>query len=122
MSRSVEEWIGSSPDTSVPDRVRLRVFEKHGGRCYLSGRRIVPGDKWELEHKIALCNGGEHRENNLAPALSGPHKEKTKLDVAEKSKVARIRGKHLGIKKRSRFSCSRDGKWKKKISREVVAR
>lgn len=95
--RSVPEWIGKTPDTPAPARVRLRVFEAHGGRCYLSGRKILPGDKWELEHKLALCLGGENRESNLAPALADAHKEKTAVDVGMKAKADRIRMKHLGI-------------------------
>lgn len=95
--RSVPEWIGKTPDTPAPARVRLRVFEAHGGRCYLSGRKINPGDKWELEHKLALCLGGENRESNLAPALADAHKAKTAADVGMKAKADRIRMKHLGL-------------------------
>lgn len=100
MSRSVEEWCGKSDDSAVPPRVKLRVFEKYDGICYLSGIKIRPGDKWELEHIVALINGGEHRESNMAPALVVPHKEKTKEDVKLKAKIARVRKKHLGIKKK----------------------
>lgn len=99
--REVEEWIGKHDDQSIPPRVRLRVFNRYAGVCYLSGRKITPSDKWEIEHIKALCNGGEHRESNFAPVLADKHKEKTKADVAEKSKVARIRAKHLGLHKRN---------------------
>ncbi len=102
MARDVPEWIGKTPDTKVPPRVRLRVFEKYGGKCYLSGRKIGPADKWDLEDIVALINGGENRESNKAPALKEAHKVKTARDVAEKSKVARIRAKHLGIKRQGR--------------------
>lgn len=100
--REVPEWIGSSPDAKVPPRVRLRVFEKYEGRCYLSGRKILAGETWELEHIKALINGGEHRESNFAPALKDAHKAKTKADLAKKSKVARVRKKHLGLVKPKR--------------------
>jgi len=40
----------------------------------------------------------KHREFNLAPILADKHKEKTAADRDEKSKVDRIRQKHLGIK------------------------
>lgn len=96
--RSVPEWIGKTPDSAIPPRVRLRVFEAHGGKCYLSGIKIRPGDAWECDHVIAIINGGENREGNLAPALKDKHREKTNADVAEKSKIARIRMKHLGLK------------------------
>jgi 5-methylcytosine-specific restriction endonuclease McrA len=99
MSRSTEEWIGKTDDAKIPPRVRLRVFERHGGICHISGRRIQAGEAWECDHIIALINGGEHRETNLAPALAAPHKAKTKLDVAQKARTTRKRQKYLGIKK-----------------------
>lgn len=100
MSRALPEWIGRNADTKVPPHVRLRVFEAYDGHCYLSGRKIGPADKWDLEDIVALINGGENRESNKAPALKDKHKEKTARDVAEKSLVARKRSKHLGITKR----------------------
>ena len=100
--RTVEEWIGKNDDSPVPPRVRLRIFQRCNGVCYLSKRRIRPGDKWDLEHKTALCNGGENRESNLAPALVIPHRAKTKIDRRIKAKNDRVRKRHLGIKKRKR--------------------
>lgn len=98
MARALPEWIGKTPDTKVPDRVRLRVFEREGGKCWISGRKIRPGDLWDLDHKVALINGGEHRESNLFPALRDKHREKTREDVAAKAKTAAVRSKHLGIR------------------------
>lgn len=95
--RAVPEWVGKTPDTPVPPRVKLRVFEAYGGRCYLSGRKIMAGEKWQVEHKLCLALGGENRESNLAPALVAPHAEKTRQDVAMKAKADRVRKKHLGI-------------------------
>jgi 5-methylcytosine-specific restriction endonuclease McrA len=92
--RKLPEWVGKTPDAKVPDRVRLRIFEREGGACHLSGRKIKPGDMWDLDHKVALANGGEHRELNLFPALRDKHRKKTAEDVAEKSKVAKKAKKH----------------------------
>lgn len=100
MSRTVEEWIGKTPDSKIPDRVRDRVFKRDDGRCHLSGRVIRPGDSWDCDHVIALINGGENRESNLAPALRDKHREKTATDVALKAKDARVRKKHLGLRKK----------------------
>lgn len=99
--RTVDEWIGATPDTPVPPRVKARVFAAHGGVCHISGRKIRAGEPWECDHVIALCNGGENRESNLAPALVEKHREKTARDVAEKAKVERVRKKHLGVWPRS---------------------
>ena len=103
MSRAVEEWIGKTDDTPVPPRVKLRVFAKYDGRCYISGRKIGPGDAWECDHIRAIINGGENRESNLAPAIHAAHREKTDDDLAIKSKTARVRAKFLGVYPKSPF-------------------
>lgn len=122
--RAVEEWVGKTPDTPVPPRVKLRVFMAHGGRCYLSGRVIRPGDKWEVEHVLALSLGGANAEHNLAPALVEPHKAKTRQDVARKAKADRIAKKHLGIAKPKKKIQSRgfDKTRRRLFSGEVVPR
>jgi 5-methylcytosine-specific restriction protein A len=99
MTRALPEWIGKSPDSAVPPRVRLRVFDRYEGRCQCGcNRKIMAGERWDCEDTIALINGGERRESNLKPWLTEHHKGKTAQDVAEKSKVYRKRAKHLGIK------------------------
>lgn len=121
--RTVPEWIGATPDAKVPPRVRDRIFMAHGGVCHLTGRKIRPGEKWELDHVQALINGGEHRESNLAPALSYAHKEKTAKDVAQKAQDARVRQKHLGIKKRKAvIPGSKASRFKKKLDGTVERR
>lgn len=102
MSRSTPEWIGKTDDAAIPPRVRVRVFERHGGICHLSGRRITAADLWDVDHVVALVNGGKHCESNLAPALRDKHREKTVSDVAEKSMISRKRAKHLGLRPKGR--------------------
>ena len=102
MSRSLPEWIGKTTDAKIPPRVRLRVFETHGGMCHLSKRKIAAGEPWDCDHVVALINGGENRERNLAPALRVAHKVKTADDLSDKSLVARKRSKHLGLKEKGK--------------------
>ena len=102
MSRAVPEWIVKTDDSPIPPRVRLRVFQAHDGICHIAKRKIRPGEPWDAEHVIAIINGGENRESNLAPALREKHPEKTARDIAEKSKTYRKRKSNLGIKKRRR--------------------
>ena len=102
LGRSVEEWIGATPDTPVPPRVKARVFTRYDGLCYLSGRKIGPGDVWEAEHIKALALGGENRESNLAPALVDAHRDKTRDDRQRIAKADRVRAKHLGIYPKSK--------------------
>lgn len=95
MARSTEEWIGKDDDTIPPPRVRLRVFDTAGGRCYLCGRKISAGEYWQCDHVIALANGGRNAERNLRPACRNCCYRKTAADIAEKSAVAEKRKKHL---------------------------
>lgn len=98
IGREVAEWIGATPDTPVPDRVKLRVFRRYGGRCYLSEAKIRPGDAWDVEHIIPLAlDPSGNRERNLAPALKEPHKTKTAADRQAIAKADRIARKHAGI-------------------------
>lgn len=118
MPRSVKEWQGKTPDTRIPDRVKLRVWEKWGGRCHITGMKIRPGDKWEIDHVKPLILGGENRESNLAPVLTFAHKAKTKEEKATKSKVARVRGKNIGLKEKKPWNT----KYRKKMDGSVVPR
>jgi 5-methylcytosine-specific restriction endonuclease McrA len=97
--RTIPEWIGKTPDTPAPPRVRLRVWDAASGRCAICGRKIGAGERWECDHIVALANGGENRESNLRVLCCNCHKIKTRGDVAEKAKIARIRKKHIGITK-----------------------
>lgn len=124
MSRTVPEWIGKTDDTPVPPRVKLRIFLRFDGKCQCGcGRKIITGERWELEHKDALCNGGQHRESNLRPFLLGHQKEKTRADVAERSVTYRKRRAHYGVKsERPSFQTNRNGQFRKKMNGEVVRR
>ena len=127
-ARSTPEWIGKTPDTPVPPRVKLRVFERHGGRCHISGRKIAVGEPWDCDHVVALVNwtgeGHGNRESNLAPALRDKHREKTKADVAAKAETYRKRSKHIGLgkPKRALIPGSKGTRFKKKLDGTVVPR
>lgn len=120
--RSVPEWIGANDDTKIPDRVRVRVFERHGGRCHSCTRKIQAGEKWTLEHLKALINGGENRESNLGITCSWCLPYKNAQDVSTKSRNYRVKKRHLGLRRTSRFGCARSSPFKKKLTGEVVRR
>jgi len=123
MSRSVPEWIGKTDDTPVPPRVKLRVFERFGGICQVSGRKITASDDWDCDHTLALANGGENRESNLRPVLRSEHKKKTAQDVRQKAKDQRVRKKHLGIQRRKAvIPGSKESKFKRRVDGTVVYR
>lgn len=95
MTRALPEWIGKTPDSAIPPRVSVRLFEKAGKKCQHCQRPLFGGDKWQVDHIIALVNGGENREGNLQVLCDWCHKKKTAGDVAVKSKTYRVKAKHL---------------------------
>lgn len=122
--RKVDEWVGKTDDTEIPKRVKLRVWLREGGKCWLTGRYIQVGDAYDFDHKVALCNGGEHRESNLAPALRDAHRKKTAADVKLRAKCDRIRARHVGITSKSRnpMPGSRASNFKRRFDGSVVRR
>jgi 5-methylcytosine-specific restriction endonuclease McrA len=92
------------------------VFEKFKGICAECGGKIAE-KRWVCDHRLAIINGGENREDNLGPIHSTCDKTKTAADVAIKAKTARVKLKHLGIKKRKGrpMPGSRDSGFKRKI-------
>lgn len=97
MARTVSEWIGKTDNAKAPPRVRQRIYDRDKGTCHLCKLPIKVGETWEADHVIALINGGSNTEGNLAPAHSHCHLGKTARDVKEKAKVAKVRGKHIGV-------------------------
>jgi 5-methylcytosine-specific restriction protein A len=99
--RAIEEWIGKTPDSKPPPHVVDRIFLRAMGKCHITGRKIRAGEAWEVEHVIALRDEGENRESNMAPALTGAHRQKTAEENSERADVSRKRRNHTGIKTRS---------------------
>lgn len=102
MARSTDPWIGKTDDSVPPPRVRLRVFERFAGKCHMCGRTIRAGETWTCEHLVAIINGGANAEPNLGLTCCNCLPDKNAADVTEKSGVAKIRKKHLGLHKAKR--------------------
>lgn len=100
MTRELPEWIGKTDDDPIPPRVKVRVFDKFGGKCGNCTRTIFGNLKAAYDHTIALINDGQNRETNLQLLCAPCHAGKTKSDVALKSTTYRKRAKHLGIELR----------------------
>lgn len=104
MTRSTTLWGSDNHDAKIPPRVRLRVYERAGGRCEVCQRKLGPADRWQADHIVALVNGGAHSEANLRCICDWCHKGKTREDVAEKAKTYAVRSKHVGIRKQSQWA------------------
>lgn len=101
--RSVELWVGKSDDTPAPPRVRLRVYDRELTKCHKCRRDIGPAEKWTLEHRIAISSGGRNAEDNLCCTCSWCLPIKNAVDAAIKKKIAKIKARHIGVKKKSRW-------------------
>ena len=95
--RSVNLWSGKTDDSAIPKAVKLRVWERCGGKCAITGRKLQVGDEYDFDHIIPLAIGGKHEEANLQVVSREAHREKTKDDVKAISKARRVRMKHLGL-------------------------
>lgn len=124
MPRMSNWWESANHNASIPARVRLRVFERAMGRCATCERKLSSGDKWDIDHAIALANGGRHHEQNLQLLCDWCHKDKTRADVALKSASYKRRKRHYGVRsnKRPSFQTNRDAPFKRKITGEIVRR
>lgn len=122
MPRSVEEWIGRTDNTPIPARVKERIARRAEDKCQHCKRTVGPHLAAQFDHVTPLILGGQNRETNLQLLCRSCHSAKTALDVKLKAKVSRVRQRHIGIKKPSKFPCSRDSRFKKRIDGSVVAR
>lgn len=98
LGRVPEEWIGKTPDSVPPGRVRDRILRTWGSVCYLSGLPIAPRAPWQAEHVVPLSMQGMNAERNLRPALAKEHAKKTRKEAAERAKADKARRAHNGTK------------------------
>lgn len=106
---------------SISPKVRVSLFALADGRCHICERRIRPGEKWDLDHRIPLALGGADDTSNLAPAHEACHRgvgSKTSADLTCIAKVKRIHAKHIGAKRPTGWQ----SKWKRKMNGTVVLR
>jgi 5-methylcytosine-specific restriction enzyme A len=102
---------------------RTEIFSRENGICHFCNGKIIVGESWDISHEIPLELGGDDYGSNLRVAHHKCHRDYTaKKDIPTIAKVKRIEAKHRGIRKRSKFACSKDSPFKKKISGEVVRR
>ena len=99
IGRQRPEWIGATPDAAIPAPVKRRILERFGWKCYVTGIDLRHGAPFDFDHIVALCNGGEHRENNLAPIWRPKHREKTAADVSERAATDRKVAHHYGLER-----------------------
>lgn len=113
--RTVDEWIGKTDDTPLPERIKRRIIERQGGRCAISGVELTPGSI-AFDHRTPLWQGGANRESNIQALWDKPHRIKTSEEAAVRKKVFRVRDKHLGLRKKKPWN----GGLRKKMDGTVI--
>lgn len=102
--------------------VKLAAWKRCHGICEGCTAFLYVG-KYDYDHIKPAAFGGEATVDNCQVLCVACHGRKTgQHDVPAIAKSNRVRKRHLGIRKPSRFAGSRDGKFKRKISGEVVRR
>lgn len=117
--RTVPEWIGKNDDAMPTEACKLRILDRQGWICAVSGVRFRDGVKAQFDHVTPIWLGGENRENNLQAITEAAHKAKTKTEATVRSKVNANRIKSVGGKPKSALSNS---KFKKRMDGSVVDR
>lgn len=115
--------------TEFTKPVRREAYERSEGLCegiQASGERCCANLKhkrYHFDHVIPDAIGGDNSLQNCAVLCVDCHGEKTtKIDIPVIAKSKRNYDKYRGIRKPSKFSCSRDSRFKKKIDGTVVLR
>jgi 5-methylcytosine-specific restriction protein A len=98
MARSVDEWVAKHDDQAIPDKVKLRIFEREGRKCQICGGDIRPGDGTDYHHVPALADGGAHRESQIYPVHRKCHRMVTAKEALARAETRATVKKHYGIK------------------------
>lgn len=70
---------------------RAEVFARDGGHCQGGcTRKLGPSDDWDLDHIIALENGGSNDLSNVRTVCEWCHKGKTADDHHQAAKGRRV--------------------------------
>jgi Restriction endonuclease len=105
----------------TPSR-RVAILDRHEQTCHICGGEITTSDKWHLEHIKPLWLGGEDEEDNLAPAHTRCHAEKTAEEAGARAKSDRVRNKAWTGRTKARkgrpMPGGKDSGWKCRLTSE----
>jgi len=80
---------------SMTEQRIARIFAANNGHCHVCKRKLYPADDYEIDHIIALENGGTDDDANLAPCCEGCHILKTAGDHSTAGYSRRVYTKHV---------------------------
>ena len=77
----------TTPRVRLSAQKRAALFLERGGRCEACTKPIRAGERWEVEHTVALMNGGSNEPSNLRVICKNCHKPKTRDDHGQASRT-----------------------------------
>lgn len=104
-----------------PAKVKVAAFQRANGACEICGARLSVG-KFRYDHQLPDALGGEPTLENCVVRCLPCDKPKTAADITRIRKSDRQRNAHLGIRPKSKFPCSKDSPYRKKLDGSVVRR
>src|SRR5690349_6410298 len=102
-------------------RTKLEAWQRAEGHCEACGIKL-DGKRVEYDHVIADGLGGGPTLENCRVLCPPCHRSKSRKDAPQIAKTNRLRAREAGIRKKSKFRCSRDSRFKKRIDGSVVER
>lgn len=84
------EYIAPGKRSKMTRTKAARIFLREGGRCYLCGKNVRPGEPYEIEHPTAVADGGSDNEADLRVAHVKCHAGKTAREATVRAKRDRI--------------------------------
>lgn len=129
MPREIPAWVGRTDDTAIPTKVMLRVLDRQRPApnalpvCPDCGMPIREGDGCDIDHELALADGGQHAEGNLRAVHRKCHRMKTAREALQRAERRQRAAKAYGLKKPAHpIPGSRASKWKRKLDGTVERR
>lgn len=83
---------------SLTQKRRVAFFLERGGRCEECGLKLL-ARRWEIDHIIALTNGGTNDPKNLRLLCEPCHKAKTRTDKGTMAKGDGVMAQNVGAKR-----------------------
>lgn len=99
-SKDLVEWFGKHDDHDPPPGIKRRIKASASECCEVCGIFVRYGG--QVDHTIALCNGGENRETNLRWLCKTCHGAKTAKDIKQKAADHKTQISLAGLKSKGR--------------------